>query len=32
MIIDFTREGREIQGRHAEWLRGRLAERRSRTD
>ena len=31
MIIDFTREGREIQERHAEWLRERLAERRSRT-
>jgi DNA-binding MarR family transcriptional regulator len=31
MIIDFTREGREIQSRHAEWLRARLAERRSRT-
>jgi DNA-binding MarR family transcriptional regulator len=32
MIIDFTREGREIQGRHAEWLRARLAERRSQSD
>ena len=31
MIIEFTREGREIQERHAEWLRDRLAERRSRT-
>ena len=29
-FIEFTREGREIQERHAEWLRARLAERRSR--
>ena len=28
-FIEFTREGREIQERHAEWLRGRLTERRS---
>lgn len=28
-FIEFTREGREIQERHAEWLRERLAERRS---
>jgi DNA-binding MarR family transcriptional regulator len=28
LIIDFTREGREIQERHAEWLRARLDERR----
>jgi len=28
-FIGFTREGREIQERHAEWLRERLAERRS---
>jgi DNA-binding MarR family transcriptional regulator len=27
LIIDFTREGREIQERHAEWLRARLQER-----
>src|SRR5580700_251977 len=28
LILDFTRRGREIQERHAEWLRERLAERR----
>lgn len=28
MFIDFTRRGREIQERHAEWLRARLQERR----
>jgi DNA-binding MarR family transcriptional regulator len=28
LIIDFTRQGREIQERHAEWLRARLDERR----
>jgi len=28
-FIGFTREGREIQERHAEWLRARLAERRA---
>ena len=28
-FIEFTREGREIQERHAEWLRERLAERRA---
>ena len=27
LFIDFTRDGREIQERHAEWLRARLAER-----
>ncbi len=27
LILDFTRHGREIQERHAEWLRARLAER-----
>ena len=27
LIIDFTRQGREIQERHAEWLRTRLNER-----
>ncbi len=32
MFVEFTREGREIQERHAEWLRARLAERRSGTD
>jgi DNA-binding MarR family transcriptional regulator len=29
LFIDFTRRGREIQERHAEWLRARLDERRS---
>jgi DNA-binding MarR family transcriptional regulator len=28
MFIEFTREGREIQERHAEWLRARLDEQR----
>jgi DNA-binding MarR family transcriptional regulator len=27
LIIDFTREGRELQERHAEWLRARLEGR-----
>jgi DNA-binding MarR family transcriptional regulator len=31
LILDFTRRGRELQERHAEWLRERLAERRSQT-
>ena len=31
LILDFTRRGRELQEQHAEWLRERLAERRSRT-
>ena len=31
LIIEFTREGREIQERHAEWLRERLNARRERT-
>jgi DNA-binding MarR family transcriptional regulator len=31
LFIEFTREGREIQERHAEWLRARLAEQRSRS-
>jgi DNA-binding MarR family transcriptional regulator len=26
LILDFTRQGREIQERHADWLRGRLAQ------
>jgi DNA-binding MarR family transcriptional regulator len=29
LFIEFTREGRELQERHAEWLRARLDERRS---
>ncbi|MBV9607790.1 MAG: MarR family transcriptional regulator [Solirubrobacterales bacterium] len=29
LIIEFTREGRELQERHAEWLRARLEERRA---
>jgi DNA-binding MarR family transcriptional regulator len=29
LIIEFTRQGREIQERHADWLRARLAERRA---
>jgi DNA-binding MarR family transcriptional regulator len=29
LFIDFTRRGREIQERHAEWLRARLTERRA---
>ena len=28
LLIDFTRQGRELQDRHAEWLRERLAQRR----
>jgi DNA-binding MarR family transcriptional regulator len=28
LLIDFTREGRKLQERHAEWLRERLAQRR----
>lgn len=31
LILDFTRWGRELQERHAEWLRARLEERRSRS-
>jgi DNA-binding MarR family transcriptional regulator len=31
LILDFTRRGRELQEQHAEWLRERLAERRSQT-
>jgi DNA-binding MarR family transcriptional regulator len=31
LILDFTRRGRELQDHHAEWLRERLAERRSQT-
>jgi DNA-binding MarR family transcriptional regulator len=31
LILDFTRRGRELQERHAEWLRERLAARRSQT-
>jgi DNA-binding MarR family transcriptional regulator len=31
LILDFTRWGRELQERHAEWLRARLEERRGRT-
>jgi DNA-binding MarR family transcriptional regulator len=29
LLIDFTRQGRELQERHAEWLRDRLAQRRA---
>jgi DNA-binding MarR family transcriptional regulator len=29
LILDFTRESRELQERHAEWLRERLAARRA---
>jgi DNA-binding MarR family transcriptional regulator len=29
LFVDFTRRGREIQERHAEWLRVRLRQRRS---
>jgi DNA-binding MarR family transcriptional regulator len=29
LLIDFTRQGRELQERHAEWLRERLAQRRA---
>jgi DNA-binding MarR family transcriptional regulator len=28
LLIEFTREGRELQEHHAEWLRERLAQRR----
>lgn len=31
LFIDFTREGRELQERHAEWLRERLRDHSSRT-
>jgi DNA-binding MarR family transcriptional regulator len=31
LIIDFTRQGRELQERHAEWLRERLKGQSSRT-
>lgn len=31
LIIEFTREGREIQERHADWLRDRLRDQSSRT-
>jgi DNA-binding MarR family transcriptional regulator len=31
LILEFTREGREIQERHAEWLRARLANQSERT-
>lgn len=31
LFIDFTREGRELQERHAEWLRERLRAQSSRT-
>jgi DNA-binding MarR family transcriptional regulator len=31
-FIEFTREGRQLQERHAEWLRARLEERRSSSD
>lgn len=31
LIIDFTRQGRELQERHAEWLRERLKSQSSRT-
>jgi len=30
MFIEFTREGRELQEQHAEWLRARLNERRAK--
>ena len=30
LLIEFTREGRELQERHAEWLRERLAQRPKR--
>lgn len=32
LILDFTRWGRELQERHAEWLRARLDEQRKATD
>ena len=31
LFIEFTREGRELQERHAEWLRERLSAQRERT-
>jgi DNA-binding MarR family transcriptional regulator len=31
LLIDFTRQGRELQERHAEWLRERLRSQSSRT-
>jgi DNA-binding MarR family transcriptional regulator len=31
LVIEFTREGRELQERHAEWLRERLRAQSSRT-
>jgi DNA-binding MarR family transcriptional regulator len=31
LILDFTRRGRELQERHAEWLRGRLRDQSFRT-
>ena len=31
LFIDFTRRGRELQERHAEWLRERLSDQSSRT-
>ncbi len=31
LFIDFTRAGRELQERHAEWLRARLTDQSSRT-
>jgi DNA-binding MarR family transcriptional regulator len=31
LILDFTRQGREIQERHADWLRERLKDQSSRT-
>ncbi len=31
LFIDFTRRGRELQERHAEWLRARLQDQSSRT-
>jgi DNA-binding MarR family transcriptional regulator len=31
LIIEFTREGRELQERHSEWLRARLSAQRERT-
>jgi DNA-binding MarR family transcriptional regulator len=31
LILDFTRQGRELQERHAEWLRDRLRDQSART-
>jgi DNA-binding MarR family transcriptional regulator len=31
LILDFTRRGRELQERHAEWLRARLRDQSART-